>query len=57
MALSSFHLFTVMGREFTRNEKTLIDLTEEINKLNVQMKIYHYNITEIALFHRTCSTV
>lgn len=43
-----------MELEFEKNEKVLIDLSEEIKKLNEQMEKYLKDIIEVASYHRTC---
>ncbi|KAK2178481.1 hypothetical protein NP493_542g02038 [Ridgeia piscesae] len=44
----------VMGDEFDRNEKTLGDLSHEINELNQRMKVYFTDIQQSARRLRTC---
>jgi hypothetical protein len=44
----------VMVVEFDRNEKVLVDLTEEIRILTIDMDRLIISIQEIAKFHRTC---
>jgi len=43
-----------MGDEFDRNEKTLGDLSHEINELNQRMKVYFTDIQQSARRLRTC---
>ena len=52
----AWFLVAVVESEFTDNEGTLEDISEEIARLNREMDGYLVAIRTVADFHRTCTT-
>ena len=46
--------FLEMEGEFSSNEKILLDLTDQIKQMTLQMQRYLSDIIDVSEFHRTC---
>ena len=46
--------FLEMEGEFSTNEKILLDLTDQIKQMTLQMQRYLSDIIDVSEFHRTC---